>query len=525
MAVAPIPDELRAFRYVTACDQDYVPVYRAIVQLFFDAKQRYIIELHTFDILQALHRLGYTTMVPGEQELEQRLCKLVEWGNLSATFDTAEVRRLADFYRRRQIYSLTTVGEAAHRAVLQVEATIGKSGSLQKAMLARIHDVLYELAKEAERLLPDPIKLYNLLHDLQAAFGTLTEEANYFLTQLRDQTEKAERMEEQSFLRYKRALVEYISGFVEDLRRYAGKITQGIIVVEQRDVAGKDRLIDLFSLAAGGAALPPEPDGRSPQERWVADQEARWAGVRTWFVPGSGEATVDRLANRACEAVVKLTRVLARLDERKIQRLDRAADFRCLARWFAACPDATAAHRLFGAAFGLYPARHFHLAEEDAELHRSATSWWDAKPVIVPRRLRTHGNVSSAGRPAPVADYSAHRRWLADLQRRERERVAAVYQRFVHRPFRLGALPLLTELEFDVLLGWLAEAFAVSHGKVLSWSVRTVDGQHIIEVTPQRPETEVIVRTPRGELHCLDYLVQVLDAEEIAVQAQIVSAS
>src|SRR5262249_9790145 len=154
----------------------------------------------------------------------------------------------------------------------------------------------------------------------------------------------------------------------------------------------------------------------------LEEQRARWRGVVAWFVGDeTGEQPmVERLAEVAVSAVVNLTRTLGRINDRRTRPIDRAADFRTLARWFSACQSDREAHELWHAAFGLHSARHFHIPEDDPDLTAASASWWQATPVSVPVRLHSHGSLSNAGRPAPAGDYSRSREWIAHRQRRER---------------------------------------------------------------------------------------------------------
>ncbi|HLL52762.1 MAG TPA: TIGR02677 family protein [Myxococcaceae bacterium] len=500
-------NQVSAFKYVTA---ENAPTYRAIMQIFFEARQRYVIELRPEEVLERLRGSGLFFTLPTDDTLEYHLSHLVEWGNLAAAHDPGAVTRLEDFYRKRLLYHLTAVGEAAHRAVLEVEATAGRSGSLQSTMLAKIRDALRALADAAAAPSPSPDALLRLLHDLHTAFDTLTEEANRFIGEL-DRSMAADRVEEERFVLYKQALLAYISRFVDQLRRLADEIRAGIEAVE---AAGEGRLLELASCSAD---LPPSLGGDDPVVPWVNEQRARWAGVRAWFVgdpASSSRPTVERLAEVARDAVVSLTRTLGRLNDRRTRPVDRAADFRTLARWFTACPDDRAAHALWHAAFGLAPARHFHLQEEDPELVAPSTSWWDAPPVEVPVRLRTHGKTSTAGRPSAAADHALTRQWIAQKRRRERAQLQEAERRFAGRGLlSIRALATLDAAEFALLLSLIDEALAAPRGADGTRAARTADGRLLVTLVPPPPgETELVpLDTPSGRLWCLDYRLEVTD--------------
>jgi uncharacterized protein (TIGR02677 family) len=494
-------DQVSAFRYVTA---ENAPTYRAIVQVFAHARERYQIELRPADVREALARSGlrHELDLADEAGLDRHLDQLDAWGNLQRSHDTAAVARVEDFYRRRFLYRLTRVGEAAHRAVREVEETVGRSGALQTSMLVEIGDALAALIDAARA--SDAPGLARALHRLRAAFDSLTEEANLFLSEL-DRHVSSERVDEERFLAHKHALLAYLGRFVADLKALAPEIAAR---VAEAEALSPDQFL---ALAAGAAERPPSLDGGDPVAQWIAAERARWGGIRAWFAGAAGERPrVGRLQEKARESVARLVRALARLDERHARSIDRAADFRTLARWCAAAPSDDDAHALYASALGLYPARHFHIGEADPELTRSSTSWWDATPVEVPVRLRTHGAVSRAGRPPPVQSFADGRAWLAARRKRERAQIDAALARFAGRgPVRLSQVASLDAGEFDQLLALIDEALCAARDADGARRTRSADGRLDIVLRPPADERDwVVLETPRGRLCCRDYLVE-----------------
>lgn len=501
-------NQVAAFDYVTV---ENAPTYRAIMQVFFEARQRYVIELRARDVREQLELSNLHFELATDEALDRHLDQLVAWGNLAHAHDPGAVSRLEDFYKKRFVFHLTAVGEAAHRAVLEVEATAGRSGSLQSTMLAKIRDALAALSKEGQSNSPSPDTLFRLLHDLHSAFGTLTEEANHFIGAI-DRSDTGPAAEER-FMLYKHALLAYISRFIEQLRRLSGEIRAAIDAVRQ---SGERRLIELASRSSD---LPPSLGHEDPAQLWREDQHRRWAGMCAWFqgdLAAGSPPVVDRLAQVARDAVIALTRTLVRLNERRTRPVDRAADFRALARWFTQASDDRAAHLLWSKAFGLAPARHFDLAEADHELVPPSTSWWDAPPVEVPIRLRSHGAVSTAGRPSAAADHALAREWIAQKRRQEQRVLQEAIRRFTGRgPLTLSTLGTLTSPELDVLLTFIDEALASGRRADGSRVARSSDGRFVVTLHPPPPEQAALVTidVPTGRLSCLDYRIQVEDAQ------------
>jgi uncharacterized protein (TIGR02677 family) len=496
-------DQVDALRYVTAPN---APTYRAVMEVCCEALAHYRIELSPSQILHALREGGYVVEVEDADELEvQVLAQLERWGNIAHTADPQGVDRLEDFYRRRLVYHVTDVGEAAHAAVREVEAAIGQSGSLQTNMLVKLGECLPRLVEAGVEA--DAEQLLRLLHDVHTAFGTLTHEANRFMVDLgRLVGEERGQASPERFAAFKRAVLAYISRFVQELRSRSEQIAEDILRVTN---AGIDAMIETASRSAD---LPDFAEDGAARSRWAERQRERWMGVTTWFVgDGDSPATVDRLAGFAVGAVLSLTRTLARLNDRRGRPVDRTSDFLKLAQWFEASGTDAAAHALWHTAFGLHVARHFHLAEEDAELGSTRSSWWEGEPVEVPARLRTHGREGAPGRLPRAADHSRARRWLAQRARRERAQVEAATARFAGRTLRLSDVDTLDASEFDLLLVLLDAALTTPADEHGVRRTRTADGRVEVALHPAQGSAICTLDTPAGRLRAPDMTIAVTE--------------
>ena len=149
----------------------------------------------------------------------------------------------------------------------------------------------------------------------------------------------------------------------------------------------------MFDRALAGANLAPVAGG-DPAPAWLAERDRRWRALQAWFAPDRRRgAAIAGLLDIARTAIIELLRVLERRWDSRRRSASVANDFRRLADVFAAAPGDAEAHRLFGAAFGLWPARHAHLATADGEARAPTTSWREAGPVDVAPALRTTGYV------------------------------------------------------------------------------------------------------------------------------------
>lgn len=441
-------DVVPALAYVTAPE---APAYRAIVAAFARARRRYRIQLRPADVRALLEQGGYRGDV-SDETLRARLTALADWGNLAASHDEAAVERLDEYYMRRMVYRLTTTGLAAHDAVKAVEGAAERSGALQATMLDKIVESLDRLDALACHERPDPDRAKSALDSLHAAFDSLTDEASRFIGELQAHLEQRE-LDPAVFEVRKQALITYLRSFVGRLGTLSDPIRRKVHALGPHHA-------DLVAAAQRSGDLPPAVGDVSPAEIYAADQRQRWAGVVEWFDPIDGESTERVLQRVAEQSVSRLVHALHRLRDRVTRRIDRAADFRQLARWFVDCPTDDDAHRLFGQAFGLHPARHFHLAEEDAELTAPRTSWWDADPVAVPVHLRRRGTRPTAGRTGKLVDLSQSRDWLRAARENEHRAQRAAAAALAAASGRLSAIDHLERPAFDLLLRLLGAALA-----------------------------------------------------------------
>ena len=195
------------FQFVTAPE---AATYRAIVQTFHDARQRFQAQLRPEELLSLLRSGAFEVDLSDVVVLHDRLDRLCEWGVLARAHDGASVERIADYYRRRLIYRLTEQGSAAHEATLAVERVVSQSGSLQQRLLVEIREALTRLTRVQE-----PSVLERAFRDLYGTFGSLTREADRFMAGLQGFLSDLN-PDDETFSLHKEALLAYIGGFVQE---------------------------------------------------------------------------------------------------------------------------------------------------------------------------------------------------------------------------------------------------------------------------------------------------------------------
>jgi len=482
------------FAHLTA---DKWTLYREILGVFAAAKARFLLHLRPSEVSAAL------AGPHDASEVEAALRQLVDWGNLSADPDTAEVATVEEFYRARFLYRLTAPGEATERALAVFEEGIRRPGELQTAALGDIRDLLHELRDHAARDeagAPDAGKVHRTLRELWNRFDELTDRAQVFIGSIQ-RTVDLHGIGLDALLSYKDALINYLERFISEL-----VVAQAHIAALLRDIEarGVNRLLDAAAQRDLTDALEPtNADHEAARQTW----RARWSGLAGWFLPGQNRpAQAELLRARARAAIPALLQAVAEINERRLSRSDRAADLRQLARWFAACDSDADAHRLWRAAFGLSPARHLTvdqatLDERDQRPVPPATPWTEAPPVHISPRLRRTGRTTRRGRVNDVIDRSREKTLLARLAAEEAAQVAAARRRLVTGgPIRLSALGPLDPHAFELFLDLLGAALAAAADTRAPVVATTSDGTLEIRLTPTGDGAVAVIETRDGVL-------------------------
>lgn len=401
------------FRFTTT---DLRELHVALMAAFEDAAV--LAPALNFDnVRMALAATGWDEPV-ADEVLLRALGALCGWGLLEATQDRAAHYATPEEFERKNLqWSLTPRGEAAVTGLLQALDALRQVVGLQPAVLDAIGDGLCDLGE----LLAGPpgaeadARLHIRLAEVEGHLASLVASVRQFNAHLQ-RLVREDPSDDDTFVEVKRRTVSYLEEYVDGVERKQRRVATAIDDLVAAGVA------TLFDRALAGANLAPIVGGDAAP-RWLAERERRWVALRAWFAPAAGSGPrIAGLLDIARTAIVELLRVLERRWDSRRRSASIANDFHRLAGWFADAPGDAEAHRLFAAAFGLWPSRHAHLTADDGDARAPTLSWSAADAVEVAPALRTTGTLTNRGRVRPVADPA----WLrAERQRAQAESLAA----------------------------------------------------------------------------------------------------
>jgi uncharacterized protein (TIGR02677 family) len=507
-ALADSPAALGSARPFAHLNAPLYPLYRQIMTIFRNSKQRFVVHLRPEDVAEAVHSAAV-------EDVAEALSKLEEWGNLRATPDTSRVTTVEDFYRTRYLYQLSREGEAAERALEVYEQEIGRRAELQAVALEDIRLRLRALAELPADREPDPAVVHSLLLELSSRLDSLAANATAFMSSLQ-RTIDLQDIDEEAFLAYKDRLLAYLQRFVSEL------VVKSAAIAALLQAIDEARAGQLLAIAARREAADVAPgaaqDARDSELAKLAEWRDRWSGIRSWFCGDrSHPSQASLLRQRARKAIPDLLATISLLQERRAGRSDRSADFRALARWFAQAPSEEDAHRLWRVAFGLSSARHFTGEPSDTD-KAGVDSWLDAEPLMIAARLRATGKFERRGGPLKIRDRAAQREELARQVAAERDQAQTARRTLATgRPARLSDLGELDRAEFALFLRILGEALSQGPpGPDGTISIRTADGTMEIILRPIEGADLAEIRTVDGVLRGPDHEIIVTDLTEPA---------
>jgi uncharacterized protein (TIGR02677 family) len=457
-----VPADL--FRFITA---ERAELHTAVLRAFGLANERLETSLTLDDVQLRLRDVGWSEQVT-DDDLTQSLAALRQWGLIEAA---------------QHRYGLTKHGEAAYAGVQHALETLTSSGALQTAVLDAIADRLDEVSKPQ-----DDRRTFTALQELEAHVNSLQTNTSRFNGEL--QRLLREEHDLATFQDVKRTTITYLRDFIADLDARKQQIREKIAEIDP---------VKLHEDARNGAHLYDD-------EHWLRNRAEAWENLKAWFHDTPSRA--DELQDVARKAIVQLLRVLDRISEQRKRPTNTAADFKALARWFAHTNSEDEAHELFNAAFGLFSARHAHLAHADGELIPSAEAWHNTPPVKLSPQLRATGkqeHIGSTGKIRNVDEVRRNRRRQAEKEREELEH--AWRQIHTDGPVRISTLRELDHDTFHRLIDLVGRALGSDPDSTGTRTAGTTDGR--MQISLRNARGWATITTQKGTLSGPDYVIDV----------------
>ena len=437
-------------------------------------------------------RLPETLYSDLDPVLDARLRQLVAWGTFESWQDEAHTDE--DFLRNRERFQLTERGAAVNRLARAVEAQ-DRSTSSTAVLAPPILATQTALALDAL----DAQKYADAAATLALVQTTLADMA-------------------QTASVWQSRLAATIGGVPDEdkVRRLRQTVTDYVdmwgagVDVHSASISGSARrLLDSDDETWRRLAVHRLPADATDEAIATVAEEIH-AALRTldvWFTGPQSQAR--RLRRQIRDAVVPLVR-----SHRTLLAIggtvSRRAELLDLISRIDRAPTDIDAWDIWCRATGLFAGRHLGLETEEVA-NPADTSFWEAHPAPVERRLRTSGPRALSGRSPLIPDTSRHRAEARARAARDRVRTAAAEQALAARSGTpLSSWSELDEDLADLLLDLLATARIVPG---TDWTTRVAasrDGRWEARFSRVDPRRSAVVRMPTGRLIVEDCIVEVV---------------
>lgn len=466
--------------------------YRLVMRYFYEQHQRMRNWLRPEDVHAGVLSYGLLPSYTPE-ECQQDLDRLVEWKDLIPRHDGGRATSVEEYLRKKFRYQMTPYAIEIERLVAGLENIRGYGGSLEPSLLDAILGGLERLAA-SRGLLPEG-EAETLWRGIYNPFQELVKNASSYLAAL-NSARAEELMLTEAFLAYKDSLTVYLRDFVHSLQRTALRI-QGVITQIPEDTLSAF----VTALRRDRHRIPQLEEPLTPEEE---EQKLRqeWENLRRWFAGGPSEMSdVAFLEQATKDAIARVVRCALRIQDRQRAGVSRRQELDYLGRWFFACPDLDAAHRLAAYAFGLYRTRHFQGYDEKGT-DSAEVSMWQVPPNGRELRSRSRKR-SSEGGPHPIR---ARRREAARAQAEylAKRRVEETLLRFflAREKVVLSTLGPQPPAVRQTLLTWIGRCLASPNHQAL-----TPEGVRITLVPPPAGERTVL-HSSDGDLELPDFTLR-----------------
>jgi uncharacterized protein (TIGR02677 family) len=476
---------------------------RAVLSVLREARENFSADITEADIAESLRHLG-----PDARDLAAHPAAVLDALNRLETAGLVtheqhdHVVAIRDLAGRRHRWRLTELGRDTMDAVASVEASTGRSGSLQLTALRDIVSLVQTLVVQDQRSADDTKADFDRLLAAQHRF---VDEAERFIDALASSPE-ADLNEDDAFLLRKEAIKRYLRHFIAQLDRMLPGLRRDLRALDGGVAA------DRIAVAVGSGDLY---DGNRGE--WAAATSARASALVEYYGP-RGQGRIDRVYEAARAHIVGLTRTLSRLSKVTFGAGRLPDQFLAAARLLhtdhGQSPD-----QIVGALTGLLLPAHV-LVERDQTVETQARAWPDDDPVRVPVTIRESNRNARQGRSAAVPDPTLDR---ARIRRRKAEQRAAAREQaaqlIARRQFRLSDIGQLSHGEFrSALLGCLSAALVTKPAGNGLRTGRTTDGS-ALDVVLRLPDdgamATVVVEGHR--FTAPDYLVTVTPRARMGV--------
>jgi uncharacterized protein (TIGR02677 family) len=427
--------------YLTAINADR---YRVMLRYFYEEYEKIHYWLNKEEVFAMMQSTGlFPDYTINQCQLD--LQALLDWGNLTATQDSAKAATYQEFKNKKFRYQLSEYTVEIERLTLRLENLEIEGASLQPSLIERIRRQILNLPALLEKKDEEAAEAWTALNN---DFIRLNRNYQDYIRTL-NSAHAEEMMKTEQFLVFKDQLLMYLRTFVKALQEHALVLEEYMRDLPEATMAAVFKKIARYELSI------PRIEKKQTEEQIIENCQGRWHSLKLWFVGENGESEISRLYDSTNEIIRRMTRYAQQISERYMQGASRADDYRHLAQVFLKCQTLNEAHTLSAMVFG--PEKMLHLKDLPKRSTDSIDSGvYDEAPAYFDLDSRSRKMRQKSSR-LPQPDYRLEREMQRLAVEEQQRRRRASLRTLIHqRKIDFAALPVITPQLRKILLNWLS---------------------------------------------------------------------
>jgi uncharacterized protein (TIGR02677 family) len=434
---------LRMYAYLTA--KEARRTYFAIMRVFSATLMADLSAADVSSALASFERDGWID--PGESAIDrvlERLTRLTKWGNLAPGRRETNARSIAEFSHGSVRYQVDKLALRIHRDAEEVlEISLGAREVSREMLpaiergLEAVHDTVAASfvaeyrsgpASAEEMMLRD--RLAEQVTTLFLQHGELADTVRDFYAYV-GQVVARHDLNPQEIAGLRGLLAEYIQLVVDEVLQYTDPITVALARLQ-------NVLPEVLRL------LAPVADLGDSVERARGRSGTDWQGLADWFVSRPGKISqVEALRDATAKAIGSLLANVKRATGGAGISPAQRTELISLARRFDES-TVDGAHALYAEVFGLWPARHWHLAPETDDT-LPTVPWRDGARTTIVVPVSSQGDRSGRGRTSKIVEDPLGEQLALEEAERQARQLEAAYAELRAASARLEDVTLSVE--------------------------------------------------------------------------------
>lgn len=493
--------KVNAFKYMTTDNHER---YRAICKFAYNMAMHSSNDFARSEIYYSIKQderfEEYT-----EQQLEEDLNKLIEWGNINVRQSDVDAESIEEFTQKRYRYSCTEETIAIEKNLMEfMRSKKMAQVGFEKNMIVYLEAELEKMANLLKK--PPQIKtkeyyknVFNVWNELEQRSVNLRENTESFLRHVNSK-ESEELMGNEAFLVYKNKFFEYLTDFITEIRKREETICKYILSIDRE-----------FELIFESILEYQRENGIFVNRNIEIDgYMISWNRLKYWFISeGDKNSNFENIVIQTRTTINRILRNVQRLESEISNKISKGKDFANLAKVFFDTEKEEDAIELGAFVFGFDGIKSFSFAPNSTEDNFDKTLK-EFDPLVIEVEKNNSRKKAEKKMKATFLDEEAKKEKL-NQKRLENQRIRnEFYKTVVDNEIHLEN-HVFSEETSKLVLDIISESIAET---IKQKRPATINTEYGAAKVVQKSENYVSMKCTHGTLKIKDYKIVFINGVE-----------